>query len=296
MPLSEESCPVLVTGAAGLLGHDLGPLLAAEAPDPSAIHLTDVDELDVTDAAAVASAMARLAPRTLVNLAAWTDVDGAEDHAGEARRLNVEAPGLLARAAAGVGAILVHMSTDFVFDGAKAGPYVEADPPASQGVYARTKAEGEARVRQAAPDHHLIVRTAWMYGAGGRNFVDAVVARGREGKPLRVVTDQVGCPTWSADLARALVAMVAAGLRGTVHACGAGEASRWDLAVEALAAAGLETVPERITSADLPPGAPRPARAVLACERLAREAGFRFPPWQESVRRYVRGEPPADAP
>jgi len=294
MPLTEEHCPILVTGAAGLLGHDLGPLLAAEAPGPSAIHLTDVDELDVTDSEAVASALSRLRPRTLINLAAWTDVDGAEDHAGEARRLNVEAPGLLARAAAGAGAILVHVSTDFIFDGAKAGPYLEDDPPAPQGVYARTKADGEAAVRDAAPDRHLIARTAWMYGAGGRNFVDAVVARGREGKPLRVVTDQVGCPTWSADLARALVAMVAAGLRGTVHACGAGEASRWDLAAEALRAAGLETVPERITTADLPAGAPRPARVVLSCERLARKAGFRFPSWQESVRRYVQGEPPAE--
>jgi dTDP-4-dehydrorhamnose reductase len=124
--------------------------------------------------------------------------------------------------------------------------------------------------------------------------VDAVLARARDGKPLRVVTDQVGCPTWSADLARALVAIVAADLRGTVHACGTGAASRWDQAVEALRAAGLDTVPETIATADLPAGgAPRPARSVLSCERLARETGFRFPPWQESVRRYVQGKGPA---
>jgi len=290
MPLSEAHCPILVTGAAGLLGHDLGPLLAAGATDPSAVHLTDVADLDVTDASAVGSAMDRLRPRTVINLAGWTDVDGAERHPAEARRLNAHAADLLARAAAKAGALLVHMSTDFVFGGARAGPYVEADPPRPQGVYAQTKADGEASVRHAAPDRHLIVRTAWMYGAGGPNFVDAVLDRARRGRPLRVVTDQVGCPTWSADLARAMVAMLAAELRGTVHACGAGEASRWALAAEALRAAGIERMPEKITTADLPQGgAPRPARAVLSCERLAREAGFRFPPWQESVRRYVQG-------
>ena len=294
MPLSDRHLPILVTGAAGLLGHDLGPALAAAVPDPAAVHLTDVADLDITDAAAVADAMARLRPRTVINLAAWTDVDGAEDHPEGARRLNVEAPGLLARAADDAGAVLVHISTDFVFGGAGEGPYVESDPPAPRGVYAETKCDGEARVRDAAPDRHVIARTAWLYGAGGRNFVDAVLTRARDGKPLRVVTDQVGCPTWSADLARALVAVVAADLRGTVHACGAGAASRWDLAIEALRAAGIDATPEKITTADLPPGgAPRPARSVLSCDRLAREAGFRFPPWQESVRRYVQGEGPA---
>ena len=294
MPLADRHLPILVTGAAGLLGQDLGPALAAAAPDPSAVHLTDVADLDITDSGAVAAAMDRLRPRTVINLAAWTDVDGAEDHPAAARRLNVEAPGLLARAAAGAGALLVHISTDFVFGGEGERPHAEDDPPAPRGVYAETKCDGEAAVRDAAPDGHVIARTAWLYGAGGRNFIDAVLARAREGGPLRVVTDQVGSPTWSADLARALVAIVAADLRGTVHACGAGAAARWDLALEALRAAGIDATPEQITTADLPPGgAPRPARSVLSCDRLAREAGFRFPPWQESVQRYVRGEGPA---
>jgi len=294
MPLSADQYPVLVTGAAGLLGSDLGPLLLAGAPDPSAVHLTDVADLDVTDAAAVEAAIGRIAPKTVFHLAAWTNVDGAEDHPAEARRLNADAAGIVAGAAARAGAAVVHVSTDFVFGGGKADPYVESDPIAPEGVYAQTKAEGESRVRDAAPHHHAIARTAWLYGASGRNFIDAVLARARDGKPLRVVTDQVGCPTWSADLARALVAIAAVGVRGTVHACGAGEASRWDLAVCALRAAGLEIEPERITTADLPAGgAPRPSRAVLSCERLAQGAGFRFPPWQESVRRYVQGEPPA---
>jgi len=296
MPVSHDLYPVLVTGAGGLLGHALGRRLLADAPSPGAVHLTDLADLDVTDAAAVREAVARVRPATVFHLAAWTDVDGAEDRPAEVRRLNVEAPETVARAAAAVGAVVVAMSTDFVFDGTKAGPYVEADPPGPLGVYARSKADGEARVRAAAPDRHLIVRTAWLYGAGGRDFLDAILARARAGEPLRVVTDQVGCPTWNEDLSRALVTMVAAGCRGTMHACGAGEASRYDLAVAAVQAAGLDVAVEPITSADLPPAAPRPARAVLACDRLARETGFRFPPWQESVRRYVRGEPAADAP
>ena len=287
MSLAERHFPILVTGAAGLLGHALGPRLRQAAPGKGAVRLTDVTDLDVTDAAAVAGALGGLRPRTVVNLAAWTNVDGAESHPAEAARLNAEAPGLLARAAAGAGAVLVHVSTDFIFDGAKGEPYVEDDPPRPLGVYGRTKAEGEARVRAAAPDAHLIVRTAWLYGAGGRNFVDTILGVARQGKPLRVVTDQVGCPTWNEDLAEAILALVAADVRGTCHACGAGEASWWDLADEAVRAAGLGAAVERITTGEMPRPARRPARSVLATGRLARETGFRFPPWRESVRAYV---------
>ena len=287
MSLSHRHYPVLVTGAAGLLGHALGPRLAASAPGPDALHLTDLAELDVTDPGAVADAVRAVRPHTVFHLAAWTDVDAAETHPGEARRLNVEAAETVARAAAQAGALVVHMSTDFVFDGTRPGLYVEDDPLGPQGVYARTKAEAEARVRAAARQRHLVVRTAWLYGAGGRDFLDVILERARAGEPLRVVTDQVGCPTWSEDLAAALVAMVEWGARGTLHACGAGEASRWDLAAEALRAAGVDRMPERATTADMPRPARRPARAVLSTARLAETVGFRFPPWQESVRKYV---------
>ncbi|HUU09905.1 MAG TPA: dTDP-4-dehydrorhamnose reductase [Phycisphaerae bacterium] len=288
MGLAAHHYPVLVTGAAGLLGRALGPKLLGHAPGPDAVHLTDVADLDVTDAAAVADAVRAIRPRTVFHLAAWTDVDGAEAHPREAARLNAEAAENVAVAADQAGALIVHLSTDFIFDGTRPGRYVEDDPPSPQSVYGRTKADGEGRVRAAAPASHLVVRTAWLYGAGGRDFIDAILARARAGQPLRVVTDQVGCPTWSEDLAAALVAMVEAGARGTLHACGAGEASRWDLAVEALRAAGFDTVPERVLTADMPRPARRPARAILSTDRLAETVGFRFPPWQESVRAYVR--------
>jgi len=288
MPLSERHYPVLVTGAAGLLGHALSARLAASAPRPDALHLTDAAELDVTNSGAVTDAVRTIRPHTVFHLAAWTDVDGAEAHPQEARRLNVEAAETVARAAADAGALVVHMSTDFIFDGTKPGLYVEDDPPSPQSVYARTKAEAEACVRAAAPDGHLIVRTAWLYGAGRRDFLDVILSCARAGEPLRVVTDQVGCPTWNEDLAEALVAMVESGARGTLHACGRGEASRWDLAVEALRAAGFDASPERVTTADMPRPARRPARAVLSAARLAETVGFRFPPWQESVREYIK--------
>lgn len=286
--LAAEHYPVLVTGARGLLGHALGPYLARAAPAPDALRLTDIGELDVTDEAAIAAAMRDLEPRTVFHLAAWTDVDGAEAHPDEAARLNVEAAEHMARAARQAGALLVHISTDFVFDGAKDGPYVEDDPPNPLGVYGRTKAESETRVRASAPENHLIARAALLYGAGGRNFVDSILAAANGGKPLRAATDLVGCPTWSDDLARALIAMVNAGLRGTFHACGTGAASRWEWAVETVRAAGLQVAVQPVTIATWPGAAPRPARAVLSTEKLARAAGFRFPDWRESIRDYVR--------
>ena len=286
MILAARHFPVLVTGARGLLGRALGPLLAQSAPSPQALHLTDVQDLDVTDAAAVSLAARQVRPRTVFHLAAWTDVDGAEAHPAAAHRLNVDAAENVARAAAEVGALVVHMSTDFVFDGSKSGAYVEEDPPHPQSVYAQTKAESESRVRCAAPASHLVIRTAWLYG-GSKDFIVRILDAARAGRALRVVADQVGCPTWSEDLACALVALVAADARGTFHACGRGEASRREEAEEALAAAGIHATVEGVTTAQMPRPAMRPSRAVLSTEKLERATDFRFPPWQESLRAYV---------
>jgi dTDP-4-dehydrorhamnose reductase len=288
MPLEARHLPILVTGAHGLLGSALGPRLLAAAPDAAAVHLTDVEDLDVTDAEAVANAMAALRPATVIHLAAWTDVDGAESAPAAARRLNVDAARTVAAEAvrAGAGAV-VHLSTDFVFDGTKGGPYVESDPPRPRGIYAETKAASEAAVRAAAPEVHLIVRTAWLYGAGGPNFVDTILEAARTRGALDVVTDQAGCPTWSEDLAAALAALVAADARGTFHACGRGVASRLELAEAAVRAAGLAVPIRPVTTAEMPRAAPRPSRVELDTSRLEREVGFRFPEWRASVRAYV---------
>ena len=287
-----EAChyPVLVTGARGLLGHALGPRLLQAAPSAGTVHLTDLEELDVTNARAVTERVQRLKPRTIFHLAAWTDVDGAESRAAQALRLNADAAEIVARAAAQAGALMVHIGTDFIFDGTKPGEYLEDDPPNPQSVYGSTKAEGEVRVRLAAGRSHIIARTAWLYGAGARNFIQAILSAAEKGGPLRVVTDQVGCPTWNEDLAEALVALVEAEAHGTFHAAGSGAASRLDMAREILSAAGKNVAVEGCLTADLPPRpARRPARSVLATEKLARATGFRFPPWQESLRACVRG-------
>jgi len=286
--LAEHSYPILVTGAHGLLGRALAPHLAAAAPTAGALALTDLADLDATDPAAVRARFQTLRPRTVFHLAAWTDVDGAESRAAAVRRLNVEAAENVARAAVEVGALLVHMSTDFIFDGTKGAPYVEDDPPSPLGVYAASKAESEAAVRAAAPDHHLIVRTAWLYGAGRRNFVTAILQAARRGHPLEVVTDQIGNPTWSEDLARALVALVAAGARGTFHACGSGATSRFELAQEIVRAAGLGVEVQPILTPATPGTARRPQRAALSMAKLEATVTYRFPRWQESVRTFLR--------
>ena len=288
MTLTERHYPILVTGAHGLLGRALAPYLAAGAPRPDAVRLTDLADLDVTSAAAVRAAVAAVRPATVFHLAAWTDVDGAESQAAAVRRLNVDAAGEVARAAAEAGALLVHMSTDFVFDGRKGAPYVEDDPPSPLGVYAASKADSEAAVRAAAPDHHLIIRTAWLYGAGRRNFVNTILEKARLGRPLRVVTDQVGNPTWSEDLARALVTLVGAGARGTFHACGTGAASRFELAHEVVHDAGLTVTMLPIQTPQTPGAAPRPHRAILSTAKLEQAVTYRFPDWRESIRAYVR--------
>jgi dTDP-4-dehydrorhamnose reductase len=285
--LSSRHYPVLVTGAKGLLGRALAPLLARTAPGPGAVRLTDLRELNVNDRVAAGKTVRELMPRTIFHLAAWTDVDGAESHRDEAYRVNVEGAENVARAAAAVGALVVHMSTDFVFDGAKPGAYVEEDPPSPISTYAWTKVESETAVRAAAPGTHLVVRTAWLYGADGRHFIAQILAAARAGRPLRVVADQVGCPTWTDDLARALAALVESDACGVFHACGRGEASRHDLAREALAAAGVDVPVEAVTTPQMPRPARRPARVVLSTAKLERTTGFTFPDWRESVRAYV---------
>jgi dTDP-4-dehydrorhamnose reductase len=290
MNLPAANYPVLVTGAKGLLGSVLSPRLSRSAPRPDALVLTDIQELDVTDGRAVDALVRSVRPRTIFHLAAWTDVDGAEAHSADAMHLNADAAENVARAAAGAGATIVHVGTDFIFDGLKPGAYLEDDLPTPVSVYGSTKLEGERRVRAAAPEAHIIARTAWLYGAGARNFIHAILAAARKGGPLRVVTDQIGCPTWNEDLADALVALAAAGVRGTFHAAGAGEASRLEMARVILDAAGLEVPVEGCLTTDLAPRpARRPVRSVLSTEKLLRATGFKFPPWQESLRKCVQG-------
>ena len=281
-----RSGPILVSGARGMLGRDLVSVLSQHLP-PAEIIALGHEELDITDEGAVRERVSEVGPAVIINCAGYTDVDGCEAEPERAFSVNASGPELLARAAARSGALLVHVSTDFVFDGSKGAPYREEDPPRPINTYGESKLAGEEAVRGLAPDH-LIVRPAWLYGRHGTNFVDTILRLARREQQLRVVTDQVGSPTWTVELASAIVALLRAGARGTYHAAGRGHCSRYEWAGEVLRLAGVERTLVPAASEEFPRPACRPANSALDCEKLRRDAGFRFCPWHRGLARYLR--------
>lgn len=272
---------LLVCGAGGMLG---GAVLAAAPGAGFAAVGLGRGELDITDPGAVASALAAIGPQVVVNCAAWTDVDGAESEREGAFAVNATGAGVLARAAADVGARVVHVSTDYVFDGRGTRPYVESDPTDPQGVYGSSKLAGEREVLGAS-ERHAVLRTAWLFGAGGRNFVDTMLGLAESGKrEVSVVTDQVGCPTWTGHLAAALLALAAADAAGVLHGAAGGSCSWNDLAVEVFRAAGRDVRVLPSTSAEFVRPAARPAYSVLGSERPEAPG---LPGWREGVRGYL---------
>jgi dTDP-4-dehydrorhamnose reductase len=272
---------LLVTGAAGMLGRDVTAAAAAAGHDVVALARRD---LDITDADAVRRAVLDAAPAAVLNCAAWTDVDGAEAAEDEATAVNGRAAGLLAGAAAAAGALLVHVSSDYVFAGDATEPYLESSPTGPVSAYGRSKLAGEVAVRQAAP-RHAIVRSAWVFGPHGRNFVDTMRRLADERDEVTVVDDQVGCPTYTGHLAEALLAIAARGLTGTFHAAGGGRCSWYDLAAATFEATGAEVTLHRGSSADLHRPAPRPAFSVLATER---DDAPRLPDWREGLAAHLQ--------
>ena len=256
----------LVAGSAGQLGRELLVALGDEAAWSG-----DRDEIDVTDGAAVAALVDRVHPDVVFNATAWNRVDAAETEPAAAFAVNAAAPHFLARSALGVGARLVHFSTDYVFDGTADRPYTEDDQPRPLGAYGASKLAGERLVAAAGGDH-LIVRTSGLLGRGGSeqkggSFVERIVERARAGEPLRVVADQVFAPTCAADLAQATIALVRASARGLFHVANDGSCSWHELACAALSLAGVTAAVEPLALADLGLTAPRPRYSVLACGR-----------------------------
>lgn len=267
-----------------MLGTDLMRVFG----NSNALWGLDIDELDITDAASCLERIRALRPDVIVNAAALTAVDYCESHAEEAFRVNGLGAGNLAAAAASAGALLVHYSTDYVFDGLKEGPYTEDDSPAPRSVYGKSKLRGEELIRETCPDH-LILRTAWLFGRNGNNFIRTILCAAREGRPLRVVDDQRGSPTYTRDLADRTASMIEAGCRGTFHVTNGGRCTWYELAVRVVeweAIGGVAITP--VTTGEYPRPAPRPANSVLASARLE-EAGLPpLRPWQEAVRDYLR--------
>lgn len=281
---------VLILGAQGQLGqaliHQLGPMMPTVALGRAALDLTQGDR--------ILPLVSQYQPTVIVNAAAYTAVDRAETEADLAHQVNATAPGLLAEAAAAVGARLIHISTDYVFDGHRSRPWPEDAPTAPLSVYGRSKLAGEVAVRSHLPDHHLILRTAWVYGAQGPgNFVKTMVRLARERPELRVVADQIGTPTWTGDLAAAIARLIqldAAVPPGTYHYTNSGVASWYDFAVaivEEARALGAPLQVERVVpipSEAYPTPVERPAYSVLDCRKLTALLGAPAPHWRQSLR------------
>jgi dTDP-4-dehydrorhamnose reductase len=278
---------VLVPGAAGMLGLDVRR--AGERAGHELIGV-DLPELDITDAAAVHAAVERVRPDAVLNCAAWTDVDGAETHAEQAHAVNAHGAGNIARAAAQAGVPLVHVSTDYVFSGeafvvscGAPRAYVESDPTGPQSVYGQSKLAGEQQVLAASP-RHAVVRSAWLFGIGGRNFAETMLRLAGERESVQVVTDQVGCPTWTGHLAPALLGLIERGVAGLVHLAGAGQVSWNGFTVEIFRQAEVDCRVEDATTAQMQRPAPRPAWSVLESER---DDVLALPPWQDGLAGYL---------
>ncbi|HET7586786.1 MAG TPA: dTDP-4-dehydrorhamnose reductase [Gammaproteobacteria bacterium] len=288
----------LITGAKGQLGRALQQT-ALEGYELLAV---DRDRLDITNAEAVAEVVRREAPALIINAAAYTAVDKAESEREAAYAVNATGPDNLARAAKGGGARLIHISTDFVFDGAQSTPYRPDDKPNPQSVYGASKAEGEARVREHLGEEALIIRTSWVYAKEGGNFVNTMLRLMRSKPTLSVVADQIGTPTWVVSLARFLwVAAARPEAGGTYHYSDAGVASWYDFAVaiqeEALTAGLLEkAVPIKpVASGDYPQAARRPAYSVLDTRTTTRLFDVHLEHWRVALRKMLTQRQSRDA-
>ena len=284
---------LLVFGAGGQLGQELTALGARRG-----IALVGLrrEEADIADSRAVAAALDREIPGVVVNAGAYTKVDKAEAEREEAYRANAVGPEVLAEACRARGLPLIHLSTDYVFDGTKDGAYRESDPAAPLGVYGASKAAGEGAVRERLREH-VILRTAWVYGAYGANFLKTVLRLARERDELRIVADQHGNPTATADLAAAVVAAAERSLGpdpvwGTFHFTGQGATTWHGFASEIVAAqapfTGRRPAVRAITTSEYPTPAARPANSRLDDTRFSAEFGLRAEPWQDRTREVVR--------
>ena len=271
---------ILVTGAGGMLGHDV--IVAARAAGHEPIALARA-QLDIADPTAIDAAIASAAPGAVINCAAYTAVDRAEDEVAAALAVNGTGAGHLAAAAARAGAWTIHVSTDYVFDGDKREPYLESDPVNPLSSYGRSKLDGEQAVAREAPDAHTTVRAAWLFGAHGACFPRTMLRLAGDRDRLNVVDDQVGCPTFTGHLAPALVALAEQPQGGILHVAAAGQCSWWEFARAIIAAAGADCTVEPIPSEQYPTPAPRPAYSVLRSERGAPE----LPSWQAGLDQYM---------
>ena len=278
---------ILVTGSLGQLGRELQNIAEGGGSKGFSWLFTDVGELDITDPAAVGSLFALQRPDAVVNCAAWTDVDGAEKDPEGAFRINEQGPRVLAEAAVQTGSVLIHISTDFVFDGAEHRPYTEQDEPRPLNLYGESKLAGERAVLESGCGG-AIVRTSWLYSPYGRNFVKSILGAASKNAEIRVVADQWGNPTAADGLAGAIVRMIpqllAEPRRAEIyHYCDTGVASRSAFAAEIVRQAGLDCAVIPVASSEYPMAAERPAYSALDTGRIGRDFGIVPRRWEDAL-------------
>lgn len=284
---------ILLLGAEGQLGRELQPVLAPLGEVVS----WGREALDLSQTDVIAPAIAQLQPDIIINAAAYTAVDRAETESDLAMAINATAPQKMAEVAAELGAFFIHVSTDYVFDGTQSQPYLETALTNPLNVYGRSKLAGEEAIR-ATWEQHLILRTAWVYGAQGKsNFVKAMLRLGAERPEVRVVADQIGAPTWAGQIAQAIAQLMPqlnSAIAGTYHYTNSGVASWYDFAIAIFEEAqqlGWQLQVERvvpITTADYPTPAQRPAYSVLSCGKISSVLGTSAPHWRQGLRQMLR--------
>jgi dTDP-4-dehydrorhamnose reductase len=277
---------ILLTGMNGQVGRELGRSLAPAGQ----VFPFDHESLDLASPDQIVERVRALKPELIVNAAAYTAVDRAESEPELAMRINADAPRIFAEEALRLGAALIHYSTDYVFDGAKPAPYVETDEPNPINVYGRSKLRGE-RAILATGCRHLILRTSWVYGARGSNFMVTMLRLARERPEVRVVDDQIGAPTWCRDIASATAQLVGDGkVEGLYHLAARGATSWCGFAREIFGLCGITTPVHGIQSAQYAAAAKRPANSVLSSQSLQNRSGIALPEWAASLRRCLSDE------
>ncbi len=276
---------ILLTGAGGMLAQDA---VAVLQPCFEVIPRRE-KELDICNSEAVHAAVCSLKPDVVVNCAAYTLVDACETEQEKAFAVNAIGVKNLALACRQAGSLLVHISTDYVFDGTKQTPYTETDIPHPLSVYGQSKRAGEQYVQEIL-EQYVIIRSSWLYGRGGNNFITTILRLAQDKKELNVVHDQRGSPTWTRDLSRALKALLDSNARGMYHVCNQGNCTWYEYALRIVERAGLGVTVCPMTTDQLQRPAPRPSYSVLDCSRFVRETGMALRHWDTALEEYMQGE------
>ena len=276
---------IVVTGAEGMLGKDVVPVLASAGNDVLGVSRV---ECDIADTVAVDKMVRRFQPELIVNCAAFPDVDKCELDPVRAQAVNETGPGILARAAERNNARLFHISTDYVFDGTKVSPYVESDPVNPLSTYGRSKRAGElAVIGMGSGVRHLVIRTSWLFGFGKDNFIEKILKDIDLGAPLKAVSDQNSCPTWTLHLAQIIAELARLDITGILHLAGSGFCTRQEMASYIVLKVGKTSPVEGITRAEFSPMAKRPLFSAIVSERLLKFHLSPLPHWRDAISEYL---------